>query len=94
MGFEGSVSLSYSLFAVCAVVVVVAVALATAICRVTRGCSSEGAAEPEEKREPPSKGFLPVDRFLSSSTITRSAWKRVLDSRELTVYARLNHILD
>ena len=94
MGFEGSVSLSYSLFAVWAVVVVVAVALATAICWVTRGWRSDGAAEPEEKREPPSKGFLPVDRFLSSSTVTRSALEMVQDSKELTVYARFDHILN
>lgn len=70
----GSVSLSYSLFAVAARPVVEATALETAIWRGTRGWISKGAAGPEEleNSEPPSSGFLPEERDLSSSSIRAS----------------------
>ena len=65
----GSVSLSNSTFAVAAEVLDDAMAFETEIWRGTSGWISVGAVGPEEleKRELPSKGFLPEERVLSSS---------------------------
>lgn len=69
MALLGSVSLSYSTSAVAAALLADATAFETEIWRGTRGWISLGADGPEEleKREPPSNGFLPEERDLSSS---------------------------
>lgn len=66
----GSVSFSYSMSAIAAAVLEDAIAFEMEICRGTSGCISSGADGPEaEKRELPSKGFLVVERDLSSSGV-------------------------
>lgn len=66
----GSVSFSYSISAVAAAVLEDAIAFEMEIWRGTRGWISIGADGPEaEKRELPSKGFLVVERDLSSSGV-------------------------
>lgn len=67
-GTAGSFILSYSPFAAVADAPEAIVALDKAACRGTSGWSSDGT-DPDglEKRDPPSNGFLPVDRDLSIS---------------------------
>lgn len=66
----GSVSFSYSISAVATAVLEDAIAFEMEICKGTSGWISSGADGPEaEKREFPSKGFLVVERDLSSSGV-------------------------